>query len=404
MSLALKGDSPFYPGHPVPVEYFVGREREVKRMTRALSQVGSGKPRAVFVSGSYGIGKSSLAKLIGTLGERNHGLVYLHVLLGTARHTEDIGEKLVEALVNKPSLEPGLMKKVREGLGQYIAKVSVLGVTIDFARLRADSPTITRGALRLLDGVVSRGRDDDARGIVLVLDEINGLAAQPAFAHFLKELVDGNALRDQPLPLLLIVCGTEERYSEIVACHEPVARIFQIAQLDALSAEESRMFFRSAFVRVGLALDPDAEQMLVEYSGGLPKVMHILGDKAFWLAADSQVDQEVAWQTVLEAAEDIGRQFVAPLYRQLRSERYRSILPRLGQEWVSGSFRRSDVQALLTEAELKVFDNLLRKLRELKLIRPGPERGEYEFTDRLTPIYLVMQGAREERRSRGGHG
>ena len=61
MNTTSKGKSPFYPGQPVPIEFFIGRIDEIGRVTRSLSQVETGKPRAIFLTGEYGIGKSSLA-------------------------------------------------------------------------------------------------------------------------------------------------------------------------------------------------------------------------------------------------------------------------------------------------------------------------------------------------------
>jgi hypothetical protein len=50
-------------------------------------------------------------------------------------------------------------------------------------------------------------------------------------------LVDLNAIRsfDQPtLPLLLMLCGVEERRWEMVSHHEPVARIFDIVSVERM--------------------------------------------------------------------------------------------------------------------------------------------------------------------------
>ncbi len=61
MHIDSKGKSPFYPGQPVPIEFFIGRMKEVQRISRAIGQVELGKPQAIFLTGEYGIGKSSLS-------------------------------------------------------------------------------------------------------------------------------------------------------------------------------------------------------------------------------------------------------------------------------------------------------------------------------------------------------
>ncbi len=71
----MKGKSPFYPGQPVPVELFVGRSDQIKRiMIRGVKQVASGKPVAMYIQGEYGIGKSSIGGFTQWLAEKNDGL------------------------------------------------------------------------------------------------------------------------------------------------------------------------------------------------------------------------------------------------------------------------------------------------------------------------------------------
>jgi predicted ATPase len=70
MDNLTKGINPFYPGQPVPVEYFTGRMKEIQRIIRAIEQVENGKPQAVFLTGEYGIGKSSLAGFLNFFAEK----------------------------------------------------------------------------------------------------------------------------------------------------------------------------------------------------------------------------------------------------------------------------------------------------------------------------------------------
>ena len=71
MDESNKGRSPFYPGQPVPVELFTGRQDAVERiLRRGAGQVAQGKPMAFFVQGEYGIGKSSHAGYLLTVVEK----------------------------------------------------------------------------------------------------------------------------------------------------------------------------------------------------------------------------------------------------------------------------------------------------------------------------------------------
>ena len=205
-----KGRSPFYPGQPVPVEFFAGRGDQIARIVRAAGQVRLGKPQALFVVGEYGIGKSSLAAYARRLVEKDYALLGIHVFLGGAKDVADVATKTVEATIKARVYQPTVTDKIRNFLAKYVGQPEVFGVSVDFERLRADGPGLSRGFLPFLRELLERVREDGPAGILLILDEINGISANPEFAHFIKTVVDENATGDDPVPLLLMLCGTEE--------------------------------------------------------------------------------------------------------------------------------------------------------------------------------------------------
>ncbi len=68
-------ESPFSPGKPVSVEYFVARIKEIKRAERAIKQASSGRNENLFITGERGIGKSSLAGFIRYLAEKKYNFI-----------------------------------------------------------------------------------------------------------------------------------------------------------------------------------------------------------------------------------------------------------------------------------------------------------------------------------------
>lgn len=239
-----KSKSPFYPSQPVPAELFVGRERELSRVTRALSQVSAGKPQYVFITGEYGIGKSSLAGFVKFVGEREHALLGVHVFLGGAETLEEVATKTVEAILKSGAYDPSIGESVRNALAKYVGSQSLFGFNVNLEALKADAPNLSRGYLPLLNGLFERAKEDGRHGLLLVLDEINGITANPRFAHFIKGLVDENALSRRPLPLLLVLCGVEERRREMIRHHRPVERIFDIVEIEPMNESEVRAFFQ----------------------------------------------------------------------------------------------------------------------------------------------------------------
>jgi len=65
----------------------------------------------------------------------------------------------------------------------------------------------------------------------------------------------------------------------------------------------------------------------------------------------------------------------------------------LGKTSISRNFRRKDVEEKLNESEKRVFNNFLRKMRDLGIIISNVEkgRGNYSFVNEIYPIYIWME-------------
>ncbi len=265
--------------------------------------------------------------------------------------------------------------------------------TIRTDALKKDAPTVASGLLPFLQEAMNRLKETGVKGIFLVLDEINGITANPKFAHLLKALIDTNALSRTPLPLLLMLCGVEERRREMIRHHQPVERIFDIVEIESMSREEMEDFFHKAFESVHTRVEPEAMFAMTSNSAGFPKIMHLIGDAAFWLDKDGVITADDAGPAIIMAAEEVGRKFVdQQIYKALRSADYHSIFAKIAQIGPSSmSFKRAEVAALLTTTEKKKFDNFLQKMKSLKVIRSGEVQGEYIFNMRMVQLYIWLQ-------------
>ncbi|OGX38831.1 MAG: hypothetical protein A3C53_07000 [Omnitrophica WOR_2 bacterium RIFCSPHIGHO2_02_FULL_68_15] len=252
------------------------------------------------------------------------------------------------------------------------------------------------GILPFLREAVERLKETGVRGIFLILDEINGIASNPKFAHFIKGIVDTNAMSSNPLPLLLMLCGVEERRQEMIRHHQPVDRIFDVIEIAVMSMGEMRDFFERAFASVRMRVEPEAMELMIEYSAGFPKIMHLVGDAAFWRDQDGVINKEDALQAVLVAADEVGKKYVdQQVYRALRSKDYHSILSKIARTAPGSlSFKRADVIGL-TDTERRKFSNFLRKMRDLKVLRLGDVSGEYVFNVRMVQLYIWLKSFQE---------
>jgi hypothetical protein len=207
----------------------------------------------------------------------------------------------------------------------------------------------------------------------------------------IKSLVDTNALSVKPVPLLLMVCGTEDKRRRLIENHQPVERIFDVIDIDPLSGEEMHELFSRAFEQAGMRVLDDAMLVLTQYSAGFPKVMHLIGDWAYWTDQDLVIDRDDAVTAVIDAAEDFGRKYVdQQVLAALKSQDYRSILSKITSDI---RFLKHDVEHGLDDSERKKFNNFLQKMKTLKVLRSGDLKGEYLFNMGLVRLYLSMQRA-----------
>lgn len=392
----MKGESPFYPGQPVPIELFVGRKKEIDKIARAIKQVELGKPQAIFLSGEYGIGTSSLAGFMRFYAEKENHLLSIHVLLGGATTIEDLAIKTVETVLKTSAYEPTLTEKVRNVLSKYVGIQELFGVRLNLDALKADGPNISRGYLPFLRQLLERLKDEGIKGIMLILDEINGITSNAKFSHFIKGLVDENALNANPLPLMLMLSGVEERRLEMIQHHQPVERIYEIVEINPMTDLEMRDFFNRAFQSQNIQVNDDAMSMLCRYSAGFPKIMHIVGDATFWIDEDGIIDEDDAFKGILLAAEDIGRKFVdQQVLKALRSKDYHSIMEKMSKSPFDLSFQKTDIEKGLSDSEKKKFNNFLQRMKKLNVLRSGDIHGEYVFNSRLVRLYILLNAIKK---------
>ncbi|MBF0291249.1 MAG: ATP-binding protein [Nitrospinae bacterium] len=402
MTAMQKGRSPFYPGQPVPVELFVGRAEQINRIIeRGVNQVKAGKPMAFFIQGEYGIGKSSIASFIQRAAEQDHGLHGINVALGGRSDLNGVAEAILEATLKSGAFNPSRVEKITGWLAKYVGKQTFAGITVNFEALKKDAPNISTpiGMLDFLGSVRDHLKDDGIKGVFLVLDEINGIASNPQFAHFIKSLWDTNAISREPLPFLLMLCGVEERRMEMIGKHEPINRIFDVVDINALTKSEVEEFFQKTFQSVQIQIESGAMGLLIEHSSGMPKIMHEIGDAAFWTDTDGVIDRLDTFSALKVAAEAIGKKYVdQQVYNAIKSKDYHSILNKIAEitSFVSVTFKKTDVLSTLTETEKGKFNNFLTKMRELNVIKPGGNRGEYMFTVRMVHLYILMQSQKKK--------
>lgn len=396
-----KDYSPFTPGQPVPVEFFVGRLAEVERILTAVKASTQGKLQVLFLTGERGIGKSSLAAFVRFVAERDYHVLGLHVFLGGVKSLEEMARRVFDRLL-KESRDRSWYQKIKEFFGNHIKEVGLFGVSVEFSSSEKELIRLVHDFAPSLRKLMERLKGEK-EAIFLVLDDINGLASSEEFANWLKSLVDEIATSSPLLPLCLILVGLEERRQSLISHQRSLARVFDIIDIKPWSKKETQEFFQTTFQKVNMKVLEDALEPLYRFTGGFPVLAHEIGDATFQIDTDGQIDQKDAMAGIVAAADIVGRKHLEPqVFRAIRSDRYRTILRKIAQKPFEITFTVGDLRSRLTSEEEKVFHNFLSRMKKLGVIQADSERGKgaYRFIHDLHYLYFWLEANRSRETNR----
>ncbi|MEW6048151.1 MAG: ATP-binding protein [Bacillota bacterium] len=395
----LTEDSPFTPGVPVPVEFFVGRAEQVERLRSVWRESSATKvPRVAFVAGERGIGKSSLASFVRFLVLRDGAQIATHVHLGAATGLPEMAKKVWEQVLNDSADRPWHRRLV-EALGKRVAQVGLFGVTLELQMDQSELEGLARRFGQELRQLL-RQTGDPSKAPLIILDDINGLAESPAFANWLKSTVDEAATARERLPVTFVLVGLEERRRSLIRLHPSLARMLEVVEITPWDPAETADFFRQAFGRAGRALEHEALMLMVACSGGYPMLAHEIGDAVYRVDQDRRVNAEDAFSGLRQAAEVVGRKHLQPhVFDAIRSPRYLSILRRAAK--LGYSFTLRELRARLNDTEEKALGNFVARMKRLGVILPEREAGSggYRFSNLLHHMYFLMEALGEEQLS-----
>jgi hypothetical protein len=402
----VPAESPFTPGLPAPAEVFVGREHELNRLLNKIESAKSGKFQVAFIEGDRGIGKSSLASFVRLYAERRLDMAGAHVLLGGSHGLHDMVRRVFSAIL-KDSQEKNWFDRIKAIVGKNVRQVGLFGIDVTFDATADDLDALIRDFASALRNIARKLQEGPSpkHGLVLILDDINGLASSGEFADWFKSFVDTVGVSQQPLNVLVIVVGLEERRRSLIELQPSLDRVFDLFTMKPWDPPDAEKFFKETFESVAIETEPDALRFLVSYAAGYPAFAHEIGDATFRvLAGGSVVTREIALAGVVAAVEIIGRKMIAPrVIDAIRSEKYLDILEALvGEDRIGKlAFNTREVKEKLPEEQRRIFHNFITRMKSLGVILPEGN-GSYRFASLLLFLYLHLNVAahRQNRRRR----
>ncbi len=392
----LPESSPFTPGQPVPIDFFVGRISEVERLRSLVRAATQGRFKIGFVTGERGIGKSSLVSFVRHLCESEDTVAGAHIFLGGASGLEDMIKRTFDRIL-KDSVDKSWSEKVSKFFGDRVRKVGLFGASVELNLKVEELSTLAHDFVPSLRQLVTQLKDERT-AFLLILDDINGLADSSEFANWLKSTVDQIGTQNKPFHVCILVVGLEERRLSLIKLQPSLARVFDITEIRPWSEEETSNFYQQSFQRTAaIQVSAEALATMVQFTGGLPVFAHEIGDAVWRQALKPTVKLDEAIAGIFDAAEIIGRKFLEPqIFQAIRSPRYRSILRKLADRSLNPLLQRAEIRKKLTVEENRVLDNFLNRMKQLGAIVPENEAGvgSYRFANQLYQLYFQLESAR----------
>jgi len=180
--------------------------------------------------------------------------------------------------------------------------------------------------------------------------------------------------------------------SDLTKYQPSISRIFNVIELNSMNENETEEFYKKAFGSVDITMEQDTLPILTRYSGGLPVLIHEVGDAVYWEDSDSCINKDDAIKGIFQAAENVGRKYLdQQVYQTLLSETYRSILRKMGKMPLGAKFKRKELVKETNDSERRNFDNFRQRMEKLGVLTKGEIQGEYKLTNELFRLYVMIE-------------
>ena len=384
-------ESPFQPGIPVSPDRFSGRNETIKKILRYVNPAIKGQTQHFFLTGKRRMGKTSVTDFVKDIVGSQKGMIGVYVSNKGNDSIETLTTWIIEALINELP-QKSRLERIKEWFGDHIESIEVKGTKIKFKVDEKLAKSFKNYFPDYITEIYDEFPDDRKNGILIIIDDINGLSKSREFADWYKKLADTLAVSNYyKLPVYFLLAGYPERFEAMVVHEESFGSIFHFDLIDCLSNEEVSEFFKATFSQIEMEISDEALEIMVAFSSGLPLMMQQIGESVFWMCEDDFITKKEATAGVINAAYEIGSKQIRPVLNQIKSNNYEPILEFLAGNKMN-TFKRSDVKDAMSISD-NVLSNFLSKMVKLGILESTGHKhsGTYEFNNNLYYTYFWIK-------------
>ena len=401
--------NPYSPGVGTRPPFLAGREKEIRQFEQILEGYPE-KRRNLRITGLRGVGKTVLMKEYDRIARRHDWVVirrdWSARLCDEADFATTVAEHLRDA-VDALSVKARVKRSATTAL-EAISRVQVkIGEDVTLSL----GPGVPRPAKSVLEerlrialtevGGVARAQ---GRGVALLYDEAHSVRDRPdkhqyPLGALLSAMVAAQDDDDDPLPVMLVLCGLHPLTGNIHAARSSAERLFRAAEVSNLSLtpEPPEPLSAAAQALVLPASDISYADGVAERVArdvdGYPYFIQWFGE-SLWEAADinglDMIDAELYEREHPAIQQSLDEEFFVPGYREARQADQGTL--RVAASLGGERFAKADLDASTERTRGALSMSLARLITDHLVYRD--DHGVYAYTAPMFGDFLRRRYAR----------
>lgn len=398
---AAVAKNPYKPGVGTRPPYLAGREEPIRRFGRLLEDYPE-KRGNLRITGLRGVGKTVLLKEFERTAKREEWVVVRRDLSPRLCDEDAFAVAMTDHLrdaVDQLSVLAKIKGKVADAAKAAIGQVTMdLGSGMSVSLAAGTRPaSVLEDRLRV--ALTSVGAAARGRGVAFLFDEAHTMSDQPRKGQFplgalLSAFVAAQDEDDEPLPVMLVLCGLPPLIANIHRARSNAERLFKAEQIANLGLAGDDALSDAALALVNPAhdsgeisfTDATAERIARDVDG-YPYFIQWFGE-ALWDAADVDgrgvIDDELYATHRQIVQRTLDDEFFEPRYRDARKadQGTMRVAAALGGE----RFEKNEIDAATTKSSGAIAQSLNRLIADNLLFRD--DHGVYAYTAPLFGDFL----------------
>ena len=401
--------NPYSPGVGTRPPYLAGRERQLHRFERLLEDYPE-KRRNLRITGLRGVGKTVLLKEYERIARHHGWIVVRRDWSARLCDEQDFGTAIADYL--REAVEAlSVRAKIKNQISAAMQTVSQIQVQL------ADGVTVSvgPGAVPLAESVledrlrvalthvggIARAQ---GRGVALLFDEAHSIydrkhKRQYPLGALLSAIASSQDDDENPLPIMLVLCGLPPLTGNIHAARSNAERLFRAEEIDNLSLEpqppEGLSAAAQALVRPAkdITYAPGVAERIARDVDGYPYFIQWFGE-TLWEAADldgaATITTELYESAHAAIQHDLDDEFFEPRYRDARQADQGTL--RVAASLEGERFTKADIDATTKRSTGALAQSLSRLIADNLIYRD--DHGIYAYT---APLFGDFMRRRHKR-------